>query len=187
MDREAVRALAVTLGLIIAFAGAIAAIVLAIGLGGSEPVDVEIEEISREARSDSTLASGDPLAWTPETSEELAKRAALGTSHVIYEKSPGGVIASVQRTLRWRDEITAAAKAEGVDPDTLEAIVFLESAGRSQVMADGTPNSASGLAQIIPSTATSFLGMRVDLARSVTLTNRINRALEKGRADLAAR
>ncbi|HYH61105.1 MAG TPA: transglycosylase SLT domain-containing protein [Solirubrobacterales bacterium] len=187
MDREAVRALAVTLGLVIALAGAIAAIVLAIGLGGSDPVDLEIEEISREARSDSTLASGDPLAWTPQNSKELADRATLGTSHVIYEKSPGGVIASVQRTLRWRDEIAAAAKAEGVDPDTLEAIVFLESAGRSQVMADGTPNSASGLAQIIPSTATSFLGMQVDLPRSIELTNQINKALRKGKESLAAR
>ena len=187
MDRDAVRALGVTLGLIVALAGAVAAIVLAIGLGDSEPVDVEIEEISREARSDSTLASGDPLAWTPKSSDELADRATLGTSHVIYEKSPGGVIASVKRTLRWRDEIEAAAKTQDVDPDTLEAIVFLESAGRSQVSADGTPNSASGLAQIIPSTATSFLGMRVDLARSVELTNQINAALEKGKADLAGR
>lgn len=188
MDRETVRGLAVTFGLIAALAGAVAAIVLAIGFGDSESVDLEIEEIqeiSREARSSSTLASGDPLVWTPRTSNELRDRATLGTSHVIYEKSPGGVIASVKRTLEWRDEIEDAAGPAGVAPDTLEAVVFLESAGRSQVSADGTPNSASGLAQIIPSTATSFLGMSVDLPRSIELTNQINRALEEGKGKLA--
>ena len=151
-------------------------------------VDLEIEEISREARSDSTLASGDPLAWTPETSKELAERATLGTSHVIYEKSPGGVVASAERTAEWRKEIEAAARPAGVDPDTLEAIVFLESAGRSQVMADGTPNSASGLTQIIPSTATDLLGMQVDLPRSVALTQaRSTRRSRRARAELASR
>ncbi|MDQ3729964.1 MAG: transglycosylase SLT domain-containing protein [Actinomycetota bacterium] len=187
MDREALRALAVTLGLLVALAGAVAALVLAVGLGGSEPIDVEIEKISKAARSDVPLASGDPLAWTEKTSAELAERAVLGTSHVIYEKSPGGVLASAERTERWRKEIEAAARPAGVDPDTLEAIVFLESAGRSQVSADGTPNSASGLAQIIPSTATSFLGMQVNLPRSVALTRQIDTALAKGKAELASR
>ena len=169
-----------------ALAAGIAALVLALGLGASDPVDLEIEAISQDARSDTTAASGDPLAWTPKTSDELAERATLGTSHVIYEKSPGGVMASAERTAKWRDEIEAAAKPKGVDPETLEAMVFLESAGRSQVMADGTPNSASGLGQIIPSTATDLLGMRVDLARSVQLTKEINKALDRGKAKVAA-
>ena len=186
MDRDAARGLAVTLGLLLTGAGAIAAVVLAIGLGGSDPVDLELDEISREARSNSTLASGDPLAWTPKTSNELRDRATLGTSHVIYSKSPGGVLASAERTTEWRKEIEEAARPAGVDPATLEAVVFLESAGRSQVMADGTPNSATGLAQIIPSTATSFLGMRVDLARSIELTNQIDAALQNGKAKLAS-
>jgi Transglycosylase SLT domain len=187
VDREAVRGLAVILGLVVTFAVAIAALVLALGLGGAQTADLEIEEISREAKSDSTVASGDPLAWTPETSKELAERATLGTSHVIYEKSPGGVVASAERTAKWRKDIESAAKPAGVDPDTLEAIVFLESAGRSQVMADGTPNSASGLTQIIPSTATDLLGMHVDLPRSVALTKELNKALAKGKGELASR
>ncbi len=187
VNREAITGLAVILGLILALAVAIAALALALGLGGSsDPIDLDIEEISREAKSDSTLASGDPLAWTPETSDELAERAALGTSHVIYEKSPGGVLASAERTLRWQEEIKRAAEPAGVDPKTLEAIVFLESAGRSQVMADGTPNSASGLTQIIPATATSFLGMKVDLERSVALTKEINKAFAQGKGKLAS-
>ena len=187
MDREAVRGLTVILGLVVVFAVAIAALVLALGLGGSDPVDLEIAEISREGRSDSTLASGDPLAWSPEDSEELADRATLGTSHVVYAKSPGGVVATAKRTAKWRRQIAQAARPAGVDPKALEAIVFLESAGRSQVMADGTPNSASGLTQIIPSTATGLLGMTVDLARSIALTKEINRAAAKGKAERVSR
>ncbi|MDQ2675537.1 MAG: transglycosylase SLT domain-containing protein, partial [Actinomycetota bacterium] len=187
MDREAARGLAVILGLIVACAGALAALILALGLGGSDPVDLEIEAISRDARSGSTLASGDPLGWSRETADELAERATLGTSHVVYAKSPGGVIATAERTAKWRPEILRAAKPAGVDPDTLEAMVFLESAGRSQVMADGTPNSASGLTQIIPSTATDLLGMQVDLARSVALTRQIQKAADKGKAGLVSR
>lgn len=170
-----------------AFAAAIAALVLALGLAGSDPADLEIEAISREGRSDSTLASGDPLAWSRETSDELAERATLGTSHVVYAKSPGGVLATAERTIKWRPEVVKAARPAGVDPDTLEAMVFLESAGRSQVMADGTPNSASGLTQIIPSTATDLLGMSVDLAQSVALTRRIQKAAARGKGGLAAR
>ena len=175
------------MGILVASAAAIAALVLALGLGASDTVDLEIEEIARDARSDSATGSGDPLAWTPKSSKDLAERATLGTSHVIYEKSPGGVLASAERTAKWRRQIEAAARPAGVDPKTLEAMVFLESAGRSQVMADGTPNSASGLAQIIPSTATDLLGMRVDLARSVALTKEIDKALARGKAKVASR
>jgi hypothetical protein len=187
VDREAARGLAITLGLIVSLAAGIAGLVLALGLGGSEPADVEIAEISKDARSGSTLASGDPLGWSSESSRELAERATLGTSHVIYEKSPGGVVRSARRTIRWRDEIERAAAPAGVDPDTLEAMVFLESAGRPEVMADGTPNSASGIAQIIPSTATDLLGMQVDLGRSIALTREIRKASARGKPDLARR
>ena len=34
------------------------------------------------------------------------------------------------RTARWRPQVESAARAAGVDPDTLEGLVFLESAGR---------------------------------------------------------
>ena len=65
-------------------------------------------------------------------------------SHVIYEMSPGGVVASAERTAAFRPEIEAAAERHGVDPDTLEAMIFLESAGRPDVIAGPTPESASG-------------------------------------------
>ena len=87
--------------------------------------------------------------------------------------SPGGVVASAERTDDFRDTIEEAAGRHGLDPDVLEAVIFLESAGRPDVTAGASPDSAAGLAQIIPSTATELLGMRVDLERSIELTQQL--------------
>jgi hypothetical protein len=125
-------------------------------------------------------ADGDPLAWSPERNEALEQRAATGTSHVIYANSPDGVVATAKRTESWREEIERAAARHGVDPGRLEALVFLESAGRPEVMAGETPEAATGLTQITPSAATDLLGMKVDLERSKSLTKAINRAAERG-------
>ncbi len=125
----------------------------------------------------------DPLSWKRTREDEFAERAALGLSHVIYEMSPGGVVESAERTAAYRDEIEAAADRHGVDPDLLEAVIFLESAGRPDVSAGPTPDSAAGLAQIIPSTATDLLGMSVDLAASIALTRQILRADSPAEAD----
>jgi soluble lytic murein transglycosylase-like protein len=177
------RAALITLAMVAA-AVAIAALTLALGLGDEDPPDVEVDRIVDAARSGG--GADDPLAWSPSRSDQLAARATLGTSHVIYEKSPGGVEIAAERTADWRDEIEAAADRHGVSPDLLEAMVFLESAGRPTVMADGTPRSATGLAQIIPSTAVDLLGMQVDLERSIALTRKIGRAAARGKPELAA-
>ena len=178
------QAALITLAMV-AVAGALAALVLALGLGDSDPPEVKVEQIVEAARSGGGEGSGDPLAWSPAKSDEFADRATLGTSHVIYAKSPGGVALAAERTADWRDEIERAANDHGVDPDVLEAMVFLESAGRPTVMADGTPRSATGLAQIIPSTATDLLGMQVDLERSLALTRQIAKAANRGKPELA--
>jgi transglycosylase-like protein with SLT domain len=115
----------------------------------------------------------DPLAYDSGREDELAARAASGFSDVVYEKSPGGVVATARRTARWRPLVERAAHANGVDPDTLEAIVFLESAGRPDAVAGGDLEGAAGLTQILATTATTLLGMHVDLARSRALTARI--------------
>ena len=57
------------------------------------------------------------------------RRAAAGNSHLLYALSPGGAVASAERTARWRPLVERAAEQAGVDADTLEALVFLESAG----------------------------------------------------------
>ena len=118
----------------------------------------------------------DPLAYEPDREKDLEHRAAAGFSDVVYEKSPGGVVATARRTARWRPLVEDAARASGVNPGTLEAIVFLESAGRPDVVAGGNLDGAVGLTQILASTATQLLDLHVDLARSRSLTARIGRA-----------
>ncbi|MGB6423774.1 MAG: DUF5715 family protein [Solirubrobacterales bacterium] len=119
-------------------------------------------------------AAEDPFAWEPDRRKDLERGAALGFSHVIYELSPGGVIASARRTARFRDAIERAAEEHGVSAEMMEAMVLLESAGRPEVIAGGTdPANASGLAQIVASTGIDLLGMKIDLARSQELTSRI--------------
>src|SRR3954453_909239 len=115
----------------------------------------------------------DPLAYDSGREDELQQRATAGFADVVYEKSPGGGVGTARRTARWRPLVERAAKAYGVDPDTLEAIVFLESAGRPDVIAGGDLEGAVGLTQILASTATDLLGLHVDLARSRSLTARI--------------
>lgn len=158
--------------LLAAAAGAVAAIALALGLGEREPLEIRVQRITRDAVA-AAAPESDPFGWSQDRRRVFEQRAAIGSSHVIYEMSPGGVVASARRTAEFRSQIERAAVAHGVDPDTLEAIIFLESAGRPEVSAGPTPEAASGLAQIIPSTATDLLGMQVDLAASIELTERI--------------
>jgi hypothetical protein len=118
----------------------------------------------------------DPLAYDSDREDELAQRATAGLADVVYEKSPGGVVATARRTARWRPLVERAARGYQVDPDTLEAIVFLESAGRPDVIAGGDLEGAVGLTQILAPTATDLLGLHVDLARSRSLSSRIDEA-----------
>jgi hypothetical protein len=116
----------------------------------------------------------DPFAWAAERRGDFEAAAGDSFSHVLYELSPGGVVASARRTARFRRQIERAANRHGVDAELIEAMVLLESAGRPQVIAGGTdPANAAGLAQIVASTGLDLLGMEIDLARSQALTARI--------------
>src|SRR4051812_10420811 len=88
--------------------------------------------------------AADPLAWRPGEDSRFEDRAAAGESHVLYAKSPGGAVATAQRVAHWRPLIEAAARRHGVAPDDLEALAFLESAGRPEVCA-GAVDGACGL------------------------------------------
>jgi hypothetical protein len=131
--------------------------------------------------------AADPLAYRPGHDAALAKAAAAGHSHVLYERSPDGVFGTATRTSRYRRLIDRAARGSGFSPATLEAMVFLESTGRVDVIAGSDPAAASGLAQIMAETGRNFLGMRVSLSRSRKLTRRIDRAYAQGKIARAHR
>jgi Transglycosylase SLT domain len=118
----------------------------------------------------------DPWAYTQDREPEFEARAAAGHSHVLYVKSPGGIVATAQRVERWRRQIEEAAEASGVDPDLIAGMVLLESAGRPDARASDDLGGAVGLTQILAQTATGLLGMQVDVARSERLTRRLARA-----------
>ncbi len=60
--------------------------------------------------------------------------------------------------------------------------MFVESAGRQNVIAGADPADASGLTQILAQTGQSLLGMHINLARSRRLTAKIDRAAGQGQA-----
>jgi hypothetical protein len=128
-----------------------------------------------------TDATRDPFAYDADRRADFEARAAAGLSHVLYAKSPGGVLATAQRVQRWRPTIEDVASRAHQDPDTLEAIVFLESAGRPDVAASDDLRSAVGLTQILAQTATDLLGLKVDVAASERLTRRIGRSTSPAR------
>ena len=118
----------------------------------------------------------DPWAYAPEREEDFERRAAAGHSHVVFVKSPGGIIATARRVERYREQIEEAADESGVDADLIEGMVLLESAGRSDARASDDLEGAVGLTQILAQTATGLLGMSVDVERSERLTRRLGRA-----------
>lgn len=126
------------------------------------------------------LGGRDPLAFDESRKGAYERAVAFGLSHAIYAKSPGGVVASAERTARFRPLVEAAAAGSDIDADVLEGMVFLESAGRPEVVAGGDPAHAAGLTQIVAETAVNLLGMRVDLAASRRLTARILTARARG-------
>ena len=129
----------------------------------------------------------DPFAWDPDREDEFTRRAAAGLSHVLYAKSPDGAVATAARVARYRDEIERVADQAGHDADTIEAIVFLESAGRPDARASDDPAGAVGLTQILAETGSGLLGMRVDAQAGARLTRAIARAERRGRDGQAER
>jgi hypothetical protein len=168
----------------LAAAGVVAAVVLAVivvlgGGGSGHPRLVP--------GAGGAAGTFDPLAYNGDRAAAMVGAAADGLSHVVYAKSPGGVVASAKRTAALRTAVEAAAAHGPIDADTLEAIVMLESAGRPDVVAGPDPSAAAGATQIVAETGTSLLGMHIDLPASRKLAGQIATATARGNAPLVAR
>jgi len=118
----------------------------------------------------------DPWVYDSDRQGEFEARAAAGYSHVVYVKSPGGIVATAARVARYRGDVEKAAAEAGVDPDLIEGMVLLESAGIPDARASDDLESAAGLTQILAETATGLLGMKVDVQASERLTRKLARA-----------
>lgn len=168
------RRILVALAGLLVLAGVAWGLVSLLGGGSAKPAPQLVPRAGGQAF--------DPLAYQPSQDARLEREAARGYAQVLYTKSPGGVVAAARRTARYRTLVEKAVAGAGIDPDLLEAIVFLESAGRPDVIAGNDPASAAGLTQILAETAKDFLGMHVDLAKSRTLTAAIAAANARGDA-----
>ena len=131
---------------------------------------------------EATTEVEDPFAWADDRKADFERRAAAGNANVLYRFSPGGAAATARRTAHWRSAVEAAARAGDVDPDLVEALVFLESGGREDALTGAGVEGAAGLGQIVAGTARELLGMHVDGARSRHLTRRIERERRRGHA-----
>ena len=105
----------------------------------------------------------DPFAYDEDRKEEFEERAAAGNAHVLYARSPGGAGATASGWRAGARRSRRPPRRPTSTPDQLEALVFLESAGREDAMA-GNTEGAVGLTQILAETGQNLLGMRVDVA-----------------------
>ena len=147
--------------------------------GSDDPTGVLTPRVERAAL--------DALEYHESQAEDLERAAEFGLSHALYAKSPGGVFATAERTESFRSLVEDAVDGSGFEADLVEAIVFLESGGRPDVIAGDDPVAASGLTQILAETGRSFLGMRVDLEESRRLTVQIAAAVERSEVAEAER
>jgi hypothetical protein len=130
--------------------------------------------------------AGDPFGYDASREAEFVARGTAGNAHVLFVKSPGGVIATAARVAGYRPEIDRVTAGTGIDPNLLEGLVFVESAGLPNAIAGSDPADAAGLTQILAQTGQSLLGMHIDLARSRQLTARIDAVASGTRAGLLA-
>lgn len=106
---------------------------------------------------------------------QLSRAAALGVDRGLI--TSGEVFATSARVAQWRPFVRRAAAAAGIDPDVLEAVVYVESSGRAPV----TAGARAGLTQLSPGTARR-LGLSVNRVKSERLTRQIARTRGSGRA-----
>ncbi len=165
------------LALLIALVALVTGLLVSLLPAGGPP-PLPLPGIGRAAKA------GDPFAYIPARASDFVARATAGEAHVLFAKSPGGVLATAARVASFRGLIERAAAGSGIDPETLEGIVFLESAGDPNAIAGSDPANAAGLTQIVASTGVALLGMHINLAASRSLTSRIDTAAALGEPGL---
>ncbi len=160
---------------------AVATVALTASGDKSGPPPLPLPGIGQPAKA------GDPFAYVASRESDFVTRAIDGTDHVLFVKSPGGAVATAARVAAFRPLIDRATAGTSIDPNMLEALVFVESAGRPNVIAGVDPVDAAGLTQILASTGQSLLRMHIDLARSRHLTAQIDIASARGQTARVAR
>ena len=87
----------------------------------------------------SAAAAGDPFVYRAALQADYTSRAVAGNAQPLFTKSPGGVIATAARVAALRPLIDRVTAGTGIDPNRLEGLVFVESAGLPEVIAGNDP------------------------------------------------
>jgi hypothetical protein len=154
------------------------AIIVAAGRGGAPRLRLPSGRLTWSAT---------PLGYESGHDAQFVARAVSGSAYVLFAKSPGGVVATAARVAACRLEINAAVAGSGIDPNLLEGLVFLESAGNPNALAGADAADAAGLTQILAQTGSSLLGMPINLAESRKLTAKIDAAYSARKTTLMQR
>lgn len=126
-------------------------------------------EIRRGASAHLTFARAEATQAARDTAAAALERdAAIGIGRPLFD---GAVFTTAARVAQWRPLVGRAARAAGIDPNLLEAIVYVESSGRANV----TNGAAAGLTQLEPAVARHF-GLHVSAAQANLLSRRIARS-----------
>ncbi len=126
------------------------------------------------ARAVRPVGAESSLPYVPAREADFVTRAAAGNAHALFVKSPGGAVVTASRVAPYRALIDRATAGTTINPNLLEGLVFVESAGRPQIIAGSDPADAAGLTQILAQTGQSLLGLHIDLTASRRLTTQID-------------
>jgi hypothetical protein len=152
---------------------------------------VELTRLPRDAAGDAARraaaakAAARAVAAQSALDEPLAADAARAFDRSFFVAGPG-VDETAARVAAWRPLVNRAARGSSVDPDVLEAMVYVESGGSSSVIAGHDASSPAGLTQLSKSQA-GQLHMSFHLGASRRLTRMIWTAYREGRSTKAAR
>lgn len=122
------------------------------------PRDAAAEAAKRRAAA---VAAARALERQGALDSTLADAAARSFGRGTFTASPGGVLATAARVVRWKPLVVRAARGSGISPNLVEAMVFVESSGYRDAVGRGRK---VGLVQLTPWLARS-LGVRVDRLR----------------------
>jgi hypothetical protein len=146
------------------------------------PRDAAADAARRAARA---AAAARALASRAALDEPLAAHAARAFDRDLFVAGPGA-LATAARVAAWRPLVVRASRGTAIDPNLLEAMVFVESGGSPSVIAGRDPSSPVGLTQL-PAGRAKSLGMSLHLGASRRLTRMIWTAYREGRVTQVSR
>jgi uncharacterized protein YcbK (DUF882 family) len=152
---------------------------------------LQLTRLPRDAAGDAArrlaaaTAAARAMAAQSALDEPLAGDAARAFDRSLFVSGPGAAETAAQ-VASWRPLVDRAVQGSSVDPNLLEAMVFVESGGSSSVIAGHDPSSPAGLTQLSKAQATQ-LHLSFHLGASRRLTRMIWTAYREGRSRKVAR